>query len=553
MLCSLIMRPREEGSRSLLARLERGWNWGFDLLVDGYRRLLQFNEHHRWAAVLILLAVAGIFAHSLWLGGRLGSSAFAESDRGAVYVRLEFPTRYRLDESVRRVREVESRLEGLPELRHILSTVGKVEAILGQSSEGVYLAQILVKFSERTERDITIMELMDNSRERLHGLPDAIVGVSQPSMIGGQSNPVELEIAGDNLQRLDTLVLDTRRYVEEIPGVRDPDTSVRPGKPEIRILPRRSVLSDMGMPVVPLGLTLRANLEGLKAGTFKQGARSYDIVVKLAELPGKDQVRGFQLPGVDGHPLVLTNVSDVVESEMPIQIIRKDKRRLAKLYSQLNERQLPLGAAVARISDTIDQRIDMPPGYTYSFAGTYEFMAEGQQGLAEAGLIAIMLVVLTLAAILESFRQPAIILVTIPLALIGTTWALAAANESFSIFVIMGIVMMVGIVVNNAILIMDQFNMHLQQGVPRHKAMISASCERFRPIVMITLAAVLGMLPMALGTGIGAEMRTGVGIASAGGILVSGVLTLIVLPILYDLMTRKSRTQVESGAEGSAE
>ncbi|MCL4206767.1 MAG: efflux RND transporter permease subunit [Pirellulaceae bacterium] len=545
MLCSLILKPRKAGSRSLLARMERGWNWGFDGLVSGYRGLLQFNERHRWAAVLTLLAVIGIFVHSMWLGGQLGTSAFAESDRGALYLRLEFPTRYELAETIRRVQEAEARLEGLPELRHVLSSIGKVEAILGQSSEGVYLAQILLKFSERTEREITIAELMEQVRARIEGFPDAIVGVSQPSMIGGQSNPIELEISGDRLDTLDSLVQRVYDLAGTLPGVRDPDTSVRAGKPEIRVFPRRAVLSDLGMPAVPLGLTLRANLEGIKAGTYKQNARSYDIVVKLAEQPGKDQVRAFQLPAADGHPMVLTNVSRIEERQMPIQIIRKDKRRIAKLYSQLDEKILPLGIAVNQISDLLDEQVGLPPGYGFGFAGTYEFMAEGQAGLAEAGLLSIVLVVLTLAAILESFRQPAIILVTIPLALIGTTWALAMTGESFSIFVIMGIVMMFGIVVNNAILIMDQFNLHVSEGTPRHKAMIAAACERFRPIVMITLAAVLGMLPMAIGQGIGAEMRTGVGIASVGGILVSGVLTLIVMPILYDLFTRKSKTQRE--------
>lgn len=542
MLCSMLLKPHVAGSRSLLSRLERGWNRGFDGLVDRYRRLLQFNERHRWAAVLTLLAVIGIFVHSLWLGGQLGSSAFSESDRGAIYVRLEFPTRYELAETLRRVQQAEARLRELPELRHVLTSIGKVEAILGQSSEGVYLAQMLLKFSDRTDREITIEELMEQVRTRIDGFPDAVTGVSQPSMIGGQSNPVELEIYGDQLKTLDALALRAYDLATDLPGVRDPDTSVRAGKPEIRVFPRRDVLSDLGMPAVPLGLTLRANLEGLEAGTYKEGARSYDIVVKLAEQEGKDQVRAFQLAGTDGHPLLLTSVSRIEENEMPIQIIRKDKRRIAKLYSQLDERRLPLGTAVNRIGELLDERGGLPPGYGYSFGGTYEFMAEGQGGLAEAGILSIILVVLTLAAILESFRQPAIILVTIPLALIGTTWALAMAGENFSIFVIMGIVMMMGIVVNNAILIMDQFNTHVQEGIPRHKAMITASCERFRPIVMITLAAVLGMLPMALGRGIGAEMRTGVGIASAGGILISGVLTLVVMPILYDLCTRKSKS-----------
>ncbi|HPZ83681.1 MAG TPA: efflux RND transporter permease subunit, partial [Thermogutta sp.] len=147
-------------------------------------------------------------------------------------------------------------------------------------------------------------------------------------------------------------------------------------------------------------------------------------------------------------------------------------------------------------------------------------------------------VFLSLAAIIESFKRTFLVVVTVPMALIGTFWALAIAGQSLDIFAVMGIVMMTGIVVNNAILIIDQFNVLIAQGVPRHQAMIQAACDRFRPIVMITLAAVLGMLPLALGRGIGAEPRVGVGVATVGGILVSGILTQIVIPILYDVATR---------------
>jgi len=185
-------------------------------------------------------------------------------------------------------------------------------------------------------------------------------------------------------------------------------------------------------------------------------------------------------------------------------------------------------------------RVWNPAGYGYSFTGTYERMKEGQEGLVEAAIIAIVLVILSLAAILESFRQPLIILVTLPLALVGMLWALFAAGKSLEIFVLMGGVMLIGIVVNNAILIMDGFNELVKKGIERHQAMTDAACQRFRPIAMITLAAVLGMLPLAFGQGIGAELRNACGIASAGGILVSGVLTLILMPVLYNLFTRDS-------------
>ncbi|TWU42469.1 efflux RND transporter permease subunit [Novipirellula artificiosorum] len=532
MLCSLVLKPREQESRSLLRRIERVWNWMFDRIVSAYRWSLTFAEQHRWAAALLLLAVAGMFVHSIKTAGTLGSSAFSQSDMGRLYLRLEFPTRYSLEETVRRVKQAEARVQDLPELKHVLTTVGKVEAMLGQSSEGVYLAQLLLKFSERDERSMTIADLMDSVRSRITGFPDAIVAVSQPSIIGGQSNPVELEIAGSELAMLDKLATKSLDLARQLDGFVESDTTVRQGKPEIRIEPRRAVLSDVGAPAVGLGLTLRANLEGIEAGTYKQDARNYDIVVKLDEVQGKRQIEEFQFPGTDRHPVLLTSFSHIRETEIPIQITRKNKRRITKLTSQLAS-SLPLGTAVSQLSQAIDQSKVLPPGYDYRFAGEYEMMNEAQGGLAEAGITAMILVVLTLAAIMESFRQPTLILITVPLALIGVFWALAIAGESISIFVIMGIVMMIGIVVNNAILIMDQFNVHVAEGFPRHEAMIEAACERFRPIVMITLAAVLGMLPLALGQGIGAEMRNGVGIASAGGILVSGVLTLLVLPILY--------------------
>ena len=200
-----------------------------------------------------------------------------------------------------------------------------------------------------------------------------------------------------------------------------------------------------------------------------------------------------------------------------------------------------MGTAVQDISDVIDTKGQFPHGCRYTFAGMYEVMAEAQADLSEAMLVAVVLVVLTLAGVLESFKQPLLILVTLPLALIGVMWALYLAGVSLDIFAIMGCVMMVGIVVNNGILIMDQFNVHVAEGIPRHKAMITAAGERFRPIVMITFAAVLGMMPLALSRGIGGELRNGIGVSSVGGILVSGILTLLAMPILYDLFTRKQK------------
>jgi len=543
-LCSIMLRPTADAEqKGLLSRMEAGFNRLLGKTIDLYRRILSFNERYRFAALGILAVVILMFVHALSLTSKVGFGMFDDPDKAQLFVKLEYPTSYNLDRTVERVRRIETRLKDTPELVHILSSVGKVEGVVGQSTQGVYLAQVLLVFSDRDQRKLTIDDLQEEVRTRIADYPECIITVTQPAIIGGQSHDIELEIAGKELHVLDELALRVRDLADEIQGYEDNDTTVRPGKTELAVLPDRAVMADLGAPVVGLGMTLRANIEGLEAGTFKKGDRNYDIVVELADRPGKEQVERFLFPAVPGKPMLLGNLAHVEERTVPIQITREDKRRVSKLLANLAP-TLPMGTAVNVLSERIDSREQFPVGYEYKFAGTYEMFEEMNAAFGEAGLTAVILVILTLAAILESFRQPWLILVTLPLALIGVMWALALTGQSISVFVLLGVVMMIGIVVNNAILIMDQFNVHVAEGISRHKAMITAACERFRPVVMITLAAVLGMLPLALGKGIGAEMRNGVGIASVGGILISGILTLIVIPILYDLFTQRFNKQV---------
>ena len=552
MLCSLILKPKKQDDRSLLAHMERFWNRGFDRLVRLYRRLLQFTEHYRLAAALLLIAILALFLHSMMVAGTLGSSMGAEPDRGEMFVKLEYPTNYSLARTTEQVTAVEERLRSLPHLRHMLTSIGNVEGMFGQASEGVHLAQILLRFNERTERRETMEDLMVLARNAVEGFPGVIVTLTVPNFTGGQATDVEFEIIGSDLDTLDRLALESQAIAYSIPGFRDPDTTVRPGKPELRIRPDRTVLADLGLPATTLGMMLRGNIEGITAGTYKRDARNYDIVVKFAEEEGKEQVHDFLFPGAPGRPMLLSALGSVEQDVAPIQIPRTNKQRVAKLFANLDP-SLPLGTAVQKLSAEFDSRVQLPPGYSYYFGGVYEVMEEGMEALAEAGLIAILLVILMLAAILESFRQPVLIIVTLPLALIGVIYSLYLGGYSMGIFTMMCIVMLIGIVVNNAILIMDQFNVHVAAGASRHGAMVDAACERFRPITMITLAAVLGMLPLAFGRGIGAEMRNDVGLASAGGILVSGILTLLVIPILYDLFTRKGNGKEHGPAPAAPE
>lgn len=365
LLCSIILKPSQKEYASFLARMERGWNKMFDGIVNSYKTLLFYLEKHRWAAILVLVAIIALFFHSVSLLKNIGSNMVSESDRGEVFVKLEYPTSYSLDLTQKRLHEAIGLLKDTPQLRHMLSTIGKVEGVIGQSSEGVYLAQILLKFSERDERELTIDELMSMVRSRLLGHADSLVTVSTPPIVGGQSFDIEMEIAGDNLKTLDRLALRTRNIAQQISGIFDPDTTVRSGKPELRIYPKRAVLADLGYPATGLGFTLRANLEGIIAGTFKQNARNYDIVVKLTEQEGKDQVKDFLFPGVPGKPLALASLGIIEETKSPVQITRKDKSRVSKMLANLGAK--PLGTAVNEISKAIMRRWICPQAIVIFF------------------------------------------------------------------------------------------------------------------------------------------------------------------------------------------
>ena len=545
-LCATFLRkPKVHGP---LHWLEGKWNTLFDGITHGFSRMITLFEWRILSALGIAVTFIA-FVLSLGIAEQVGFDFFPELDRGEAFVKLEYPTNYALDRTTARVHEVEEIMRGTPGLEHILTTIGKVQGAVGTASEGVYLAQIVLKFVDKTDREDGILTITENIRQLLANYPECIVNVGQPSTVGGQDTPIEMAIAGPDLATLDRLAQEVKGLAKENKGILDPDISVRQGKPELRVRPRRAVLADLGLPAAGLGMALRANLEGLESGVYKQGGRNYDIVVKLEEQSGKEQVEQFNFPGTPGHPLVLTSLATVESGEAPVQITRRDKMRIAKLSAGVDG---ALGTVANELSTRIDESNILPPGYSHHFMGQYELMSEAGGAMAEAGIIAIFLVYLVLSAILESFTQPFIILTTIPLGLVGMLWALGLGGVSISMFVLLGAVMLIGIVVNNAILIMDQLNLYRRQGHEPREAMVLATADRFRPIIMITLAAILGMLPLALSQGIGSEMRAPIGLASVGGIAVSAVLTLLVLPMVFFLFARSGATERDGKEENAS-
>ncbi len=547
-LCALLLKPASKRKDTAFARFGKRWDVGFQNLAgryaDGLRRIA---GKKRWNLPIVLGSVLLFFFTMKFGGSRLGFTFFETADRGRIFVRIENPPYYDLEKTVARLDEIQSRLLGFSDLEHVLTTAGKAESQSGQASEGVYMGQIELFFKPKTERGWKISDRLVEIRALLRNETDCMVSASVPGMMGGQDFQIEQNLSGEDLEVLDRTALAIQQATRDLPGVDQLETTVRDTKPEIRVLPKRAVLSDLGLSPALLGTIVRGNIEGIQAASYKRGDRTYDIRVKLAEQSGKDQIRQFLLPGADGRPIPLETVADVVDARVKTQIYRVDKQRTVKILGDTAPGATMSGVGAEMAAAVANNNL-LPPGYELSNAGHSEMMAETIADFGEAILLAAFLTLLTLAAILESWSRPGFVLLTLPMGLIGVIWALALSGKAITMLVLLGMLMLIGIVVNAAILIVDKMAQHIREGVCRREAMLTALAEQFRPVLMVVLASGLGMLPMAVGNGIGSENRAGIGIASVAGVLVAGALTITVLPLIYTLFTGKPKAD-RDGAE----
>jgi HAE1 family hydrophobic/amphiphilic exporter-1 len=546
-LCALLLKTASKQKNTAFFRFGQRWDEIFNRSSVRYVNGLRFIAGHRWLNIALILGTVLLFFLTMKLGGgRLGFSFFEIADRGRVFIRVETPAYYDLEKTVARLTGIQSRLMPFSDLQHVLTSAGKAESQSGQANEGVYMGQIELFFAPKTERAWNMQDRLSEIRALLANETDCIVSASVPGNMGGQSFQIDMNISGDDLDTLDRTALAIQAAGFQVPGVDLLETTVRDSKPEIRVVPKRAVLSDLGMPPARLGAIIRGNVEGIEAASYKHGDRTYDIRVKLAEIEGRDQIRQFLLPGADGRPIPLETVADVIDARTKVQIFRIDKQRTVKLLGDIRK-----GAAMSTVGkgifETVAKKQLLPVGYTIGHSGMSEKMNDALADFGEAILLAAFLTLLTLAAILESWSRPALVLLTLPMGLIGVIASLALSGRAITILVLLGVLMLIGVVVNAAILIVDRMAHHLAGGMNRRDAIFTAMVDEFRPVLMVVLASGLGMLPIAISAGIGSENRAGIGIASVGGILVAGVLTLTILPLVYALFTRRP----DAGPAGS--
>ncbi|RJP73779.1 MAG: efflux RND transporter permease subunit [Candidatus Zixiibacteriota bacterium] len=515
-----------------LARFFAAWDRFYAGLSVSYHDGLGFFLGRRW---LLFGIVTVLFLSSFVVSGMfVGSEFFPKSDTGTFSMSVEMPPGATVAETDRMLRRIEDQLRQYPEVEKLYSQVGTSESGDFTVSQGVNLGVVVVELVDKELRDRSVYDIIDDFRPQLAAIPAAKLILTPGSFFGGgNESDLTIEVQGPDIEVLADLGDSVVAIAAQERGVIDPRSSWRTGQPELRLTPRRDFLADQNMSVAELGMAMRTMVEGQKVSTYREGNREYDIRVKLAEadLQNVEEVSDFTVMTMDG-PQKLANVANVEFVEGPTQILRKDKQRMVQVTANLS------GTTVGQVQGDIQEQLeqmDIPEGYSIRFAGQSEEMAESFGELGRALILAIILTYMLMAAMMESYVNPLIIMATLPLGLIGVLYALFLSGNSISIFSLMAVIMLVGIVVNNGILLIDYIETirRERKDIGLLEAILEASPTRLRPIIMTNLATILGMTPLALGIGSGGEFRAPMAIAAIGGLITSTTFTLFLIPAMY--------------------
>ncbi|MBS1371498.1 MAG: efflux RND transporter permease subunit [Lentisphaeria bacterium] len=530
--CVLLKKKRKRGNepqkKTLLQRMFTPWDIGYDWLCRKFDRSIEWTARRPKTLIsaVLVLALAAFF----FIVPKVGLSFLPFCDQGEIRIKFEFPTNYNLDTTNKLIQEAADHLKKFDFIRGTSISVGDSDGGSGQVSSAVYIGQITLRTTDKFERKESIDDLQAMLRKELSYLDNCRVTLSIPPTFGGSGAEIRCVMNGTDLEVLENAEMEVMEKLPDLGLTRDLDSSRRERKPNINITPRRTVLQNLGMSASELYEYLLGSLDGIEVGDFRSGARTFDIRVKNEKEYGEEQLRQAAPAIKDNNPLGAEALAEITEDTRPVVINRYDKVRTMWLYANTAP-----DAALGTVSEAIGRiaTAALPPGYGVRMSGNVELMNETAREFGQVILLATLLTYLLIAAIMESWTRPFLIMFTVPLGFLGMYVTLYLTGMSMSMMGLLGGVMMIGIVVNNAILIMDECAALVKSGITTHKAMLMATQSKFRPIVMTSIASVAGMLPMALGTGLGSELRSSCGMGVVGGLSIASLLTLYVIPALY--------------------
>jgi HAE1 family hydrophobic/amphiphilic exporter-1 len=502
----------------------------FDSIFGVYPPLLALALRNRWKT--IVLAIASVLA-GLALFGALGKEFMPNEDQGRYMVRLETPIDNSLPRADAAMKKVDELLRGQPEVLSTFYVTGS------DFTPEVNKSRIYVNMKERKDRTIDQNTSMKQVRELLAKERELKSSVEMIAMVGGgmRSVPIQLMIQGRDLDELNKQTISIRDEFSKLPGIVDVDTSIETGKPEVRIRIDRDSAANLGVSASSVGGMINTMIGGEIVGKYKddkEGER-YDIKARLLapERQQPSSLDNLWVRSSTGELVRLNQVAEVDTGKGPTVITHYNRQRAATLFANM-DRSKPMGEAIADLNVIVQKRLG--PELSTRYVGMSDAMLDSFKNIAFALVIAIIMVYMILASQFESFVHPFTIMFSLPVSLIGAMGLLMVTGERISIFSLIGIIMLMGLVTKNAILLVDYTITLRHRGMSRDEALLKAGPVRLRPIVMTTAAMVFGMLPTALKLGEGAESRAPMAIAVIGGLITSTLLTLVVVPVVYTIV-----------------
>ncbi len=512
-----------------LGRVTHAFDRATERLADGYQAILRWALVHKIKTMAVALSV---FVISVVMVPLLGTEFVPKADFSETNVSFYTPVGSSLEATEAKARQVDAIVREFPEVRYTVTTVNSGNA------QGKMYASMYVRLVDRAQRSRSADTMAAALRQRLALVPGITVTMVGLSDSVGGGKQVEFSLQGPDLRELERLSQEVKGRLATVAGLVDLDSSVKPDKPLMDVVVDRQAASDLGLTVGQVAASLRALVAGQTVGTWRApDDQTYDINVRLAPQARSTPADLERLPllvsTADARVVRLNQVASVKESTGPNQINRRDLAREVSVSANV------YGRSVGEVSTDIRAQLEQmqfPPGYRWRFGGSTKNMEESFGYAISSLAMAVLFIYMILASQFKSFLQPVALMTSLPLTLIGVVLALLFFGSALSMFSIIGVVMLMGLVTKNAILLVD-FAIRLREdGMERSQALLTAAKVRLRPILMTTLAMIFGMVPLAFALTEGSEQRAPMGQAVIGGVITSSLLTLVVVPVAYCYM-----------------
>ncbi|MBL4674726.1 MAG: efflux RND transporter permease subunit [Mucilaginibacter sp.] len=550
MLASKFGRVEHLTKETLWGRLNLGFEHIIDVIKEAYGRLLHKALHKkRWVLSGVIVLIVGSIA--LIPAGFVGGAFIPSADQGELLLNVELAPASSIYQTNIVTQRVEKMIMKRPEVKNVFSSVGFVSGGVQDATNNANLAELTISLVDKNDRKLTAEEFGISMQKELSAKIPGVKITASPTSVSGGGNqaPIQIAIKGVDLKAVRDVAEQYMKVVSSVPGTQFVKLSVKDPKPQVEIKLDRDKMTQLGLNATQVGMALQNAFSGNDDSKFKQSGKEYDILVGFGQRDRSDinNVRNLPFINNDGQTFVLSQFAEVKEGLAESVLERSD--RLNSITVNANVAGRPTGTIANEIKEKA-KSIKPGQGVSIEYLGDVKNQGDAFASLGLALVTAIVLVYLIMVALYESAIYPFVVLFSIPVALIGVLLALALTMETLNIFSIIGVIMLLGLVSKNAILIVDFTNQLKEEGRSVEEALVEAGRERLRPILMTTLAMILGMLPIAIASGAGSEIKNGMAWVIIGGLTSSMILTLFVVPSMYVIVEKlKNRFQKKKEPE----